>query len=162
MSCRVTLIASLAVVAVALYVLMILVDFLLVAVLMADDAAEEGKVVRVRMTIAALIPSALVAPGINREPLCMIELSLIPVHRVMTHLAGCRKASHRMIRIRCAVVVRLMAEEARRGSSIVLVIHVTRSAVHTHVRASQREIGIVVVKRPAFPAAHRVALQTEM
>jgi len=160
MTGRVTRVTGLAVVAVTLHFLMVLIRILLI-VLMADDAAEDREVVGIGMAVAALIPRVVMRTRVDREPLrVMIELRLIPVDSVVTHLAGRRKSRRGMVWIRSPIVIGLMAEIARGGSSLVLVIHVTGNTIHRKVRTGQRETRAVVVERTPFPAVHIVALQT--
>ena len=65
-----------------------------------------------------------------------------------------------VVRIRYRLIVRLMTAVAVRGQVLVLIIHVTGSAVDIHVRAGQGEAGVVVIEVPTVPAVHGVALET--
>ena len=103
--------------------------------LMADDTAEDGKIVGIGVAVAALIPLVGVPAGVDREiETVMVELR-IPVIRGVALSALVRKSGGGMIRIVCAVVIRLMTEIAVGGRTGILPVDMALNAVHGDVRA---------------------------
>lgn len=89
--------------------LMIRRDRGLIAVLMAVSATKGCKVVWIDVAIRARRPHTLVVmTGIDREPR-MIERCAGPGSRRMTSCAGCRESGSRVIRIRRAGIIGLVA-----------------------------------------------------
>ena len=90
----------------------------------------------------------------------MVEGRTGPTRRVVADGALLRKARLRMVRIRCAVIVRLMARFAGRRQSCVHIVRMARRALHARVHTRQRELGGAVVERCTRPGGRGVAGRT--
>ena len=89
----------------------------------------------------------------------MIELTIGPLDRVMTLLAGGREAGmrHRTLR---AVVIILMARNAQRAVQVVVIVDVAirASARRNHMRSGQRPASLRVVEFAIRPVDGVMAL----
>jgi hypothetical protein len=92
-----------------------------IRVCMAIEAIKYCIVIRVRMTLRALIPLAFMLSTINREvhPV-VIECGWDPFALSMTRNAVCRKLSWLMIWIRGGVIIRLMTSKTCVWSIVII------------------------------------------
>ena len=110
------------------------------------------RVVVVCVAVCALPRRHGVQPSQRKSRGGVIKFAIRPLHRVMTLLARCGKASmwHRR---RCAVVGGLMAVDAGCAADAVVVVDVTVAALprRHRVRAGQGESGLRVIERRRLP-----------
>ena len=119
----------------------------------AAGALEHGVVVRIRVAGCA---DALGVPVSHWEP-SVIECRACPSRGRMASLTRRREAGRRVVRIRRARVIGLVATVAVRGQRRVIVVHVAARACDGRVRASERKRRVVVVKRGIGPRSRVVA-----
>jgi len=84
----------------------------LTIVLMAVNAGKDGKIIRIRMAVAALVPLIAVSAAVNGEIRPVMVEGRIPIIGCMTCLAGGRETCSRMVGIGCPVVVGLVTGPA--------------------------------------------------
>ena len=88
----------------------------------------------------------------------VVELHTLPLNRVMAERAVSRKASRHVVGIVGGLIeVGSVASVARQRRTGVLAVHVTGGTLYPDVRARERELGFVVIERPAFPCGSGVA-----
>ncbi len=120
---------------------------------MTIGALEHRVVARIRMTGGA---DPIRIPVVDRE-VRVIESRSCPSRRGMASRARSRETRRCVIRIRRAVVVRLVATHARCRQRRVVVVHVAIGAGHGRVRTGQRERRRVVIERRSAPVCCAVA-----
>lgn len=121
-------------------------------VFVANDAAEDGIIVRIGVTIAAAIPFVAMASGVDGEIQPIVIKLRIPIERGMARRAFQRKSGGGMIGVLCAIVIGFMAEKAVRRGSGVLPVDMAFQTVHGTMRAGKRKIRLVMIKGRAVPS----------
>jgi hypothetical protein len=97
-----TLIASIAIVLIAAYALMVICYLSRIIMLVTIDAREDIVIARHIMAIGAGIPLVFMLSGINREVhIIVIESGRIPGCSIMAGLASIREACAYVIRVIC-------------------------------------------------------------
>jgi hypothetical protein len=81
----------------------------------------------------------------------VIKSRAAPVRGVVALLAGLREIRRHVIRIGRSLEIFQVAADTSRRRQVVVVVHVTLRALHRSVGASQREPGVVVIKRRLRP-----------
>ncbi len=87
----------------------------------------------------------------------VIERRRLPGAGRVAARAGLRKIRRRMIRIRRALKITLMARETVRRCAGELIVHMTLGAHHGEMRAGERKLRAVVVEIGWLPGIKRVA-----
>jgi len=127
-------------------------------VLMTENTFENFIIIRINVTIGANVPSALVSSGKNRKiEVVVIPGGLFPVGGVMALFAGSGKSDGLMIGIGGVVVIVLVAGETG-GGGVAVTAGVAGDTGQNHMRAGQRELGLIVVEIRRRPAIGGVAL----
>ncbi len=120
---------------------------------MAVRAREHAVIRRICMARRAdAIGSAMIGwkPGV-------IEGRALPRRRAVAGIAGGREAGSRMVWIRGALVILLVAAVAGSRQGRVVVIHVAARAGRSNVSAGEREGRVVVIERGGNPGTRVVA-----
>jgi len=154
---RMTFIARLAVVLIALLVPMFVIHLDLI-VLVTQNAFEDFVIRRIHVASRACLPFAAMLAGINTEILAVvIERCRRPrIHRVARG-AIMREIQCHVIGIRGPLEIRLMAGEAIRRRTGKAIVHVTLRASRRRMRAEQRKARFVVIERRGLPGARGMA-----
>jgi len=141
-----------AVILVSAHSLVVLIGILLI-MLMAIDAAENGIVFRIRMTFGTGIPFAVMVTGIDGEVLCVVVKSRgYPGNLVMTGLAFGRELGGSMRRIGCLVVIVQVAAHAGIWGVVVIPVVAGHAIVgNAGVRPEQQKIIVVNGEQGGFP-----------
>jgi hypothetical protein len=124
-----------------------------VVVAMATCALEDRVVVGVRVAGCA---DSVRVPVVHWE-VGMVERRSGPGRRRVARGASGREARRSVIRIRRAVVIRLVTPNACRWQRCVVVVHMATCAGDGGVRPSERERRRVVIERCAGPVGGAVA-----
>ena len=157
---RVTGQTSSIIVNIAIHILMILIG------LRIGVTAHTGKlrvVVGVGMAVRTLIPFTLVRSAIDREILTvMVKISRCPGSLAVTARAGSRKSGCCVVRIRCPVIIRLMAAHTGIGCIVVITVVTGRAVIgNGRVRAIERIVIVMAGKSRRRPAdSRRMATRT--
>ena len=124
----------------------------------AERAIE--RVVVVDVTIGALPRRHRVRPGERKSRAVVVERSVQPGGSAVALIASLRKIQGRVTWIRRSLVVLQVTGHAGRAAEVVIIVHVTVSALARRhsVHAGQREASAVVVKRRVQPGTGVVTL----
>jgi hypothetical protein len=143
-----------AVVYITAHALVLIVHILLV-VLVAVDAAENGIVAGIGMTVGALVPLSIVLPGINREVLhVVVEGGRLPGVLTMAYLAVGRILGSRMIGIVCLEIIRCMTTVAGVGGTHIITV-VTICTVVGNGGVGTKQYIVIIMHRETRRAPSR-------
>lgn len=123
---------------------------------MATYASKDREVRRIGVAVGAGGPFALVRARVDGEP-CVVENSARPTACVVTRGARGWECRSRMVRIRHAGVVGLVARVAIRRRARVLASDVTVRTLHGYVRSRQRECSLAMVEVRGRPSRGAMA-----
>lgn len=155
---RVAAVACIAIVGIAWFTIVVIVDLSLVIMRVAIKAVEDLETTGHCMAFRADIPFVVVLAAIYREVLgIMIEARGVPCGGGMTHRTVGRIPLLSVVRIRCAIVVRHVARVTIGWGSCVPA-RMALVAARIHVLACQREARAVVVEGRRGPCGGLMAL----